>query len=112
MNHKISFLLCLILAVTSFTIDQEVSQLADYDIAKSRDYSLFSSLANCPRSCIEAWSCRDGLNDPLIEVKYVSTEIYRAGGYVGYSLSRNLIIASFKGSSGVENWMENDHFVK
>ena len=80
-------------------------QLNPYDINKSKEYAVFASVAYCPRTCLENWSCKTSAYDPLTDVSYIVYNLTQAPGYIGYSPSRNAIIVSFRGSSNIQNWI-------
>lgn len=73
---------------------------------------MFASLAYCPRPCIDSWNCKSAGSEVLSDVGYVVYNITQAPGYIGYSASRNAIILSFRGSSNIQNWIENLNFEK
>lgn len=110
MTKSIIALLVILSVASCFFINKQ-AKLSPYDIAKSKDYAKFSSLAYCPSTCIKSWSCK-GATETLTEVSYFSSAATLAGGYIGYSPSRNLVIISFRGTTNIMNWMEDGHFVK
>jgi len=107
----LALLLALFSVGDSFVMSTPL-QLNPYDVKKSQEYAVFASVAYCPRTCLENWSCKTSAHDPLTDVSYIVFNLTQAPGYIGYSASRNAIIVSFRGSSNIQNWIENFNFEK
>ena len=101
-------LLLILLALASigngFVLDPSVT-LTPYNRQKSEEYAVFASVAYCPRTCLENWSCKTSEHDKLTDVSYIIYNLTQAPGYIGYSASRNAIILSFRGSQNIQNWI-------
>lgn len=104
-------LLALLALCQCFVLDPQIN-LTPYNVQKSREYAVFASVAYCPRTCLENWSCKSSEHDPLTDVTYIVFNLTQAPGYIGYSPSRNAIILSFRGSQNLQNWIENLNFEK
>lgn len=110
--YILAFLLVVSLAYLIPTKTKHL-QLNPYDIPHSKLIATYSSLSYCGNTCLSSWSCKDGKSvPPLSNVAYLTQNITQADGFVGYSQSTNTIVASFRGSSNIPNWIENLNFEK
>lgn len=109
MYREITVVLMLLFAANAYNLVEEV-QLKPYDVQRSKEIVVFASLAYCPRPCIDSWNCKSAGSEVLTDVTYVVFNLTQAPGYIGYSASRNAIILSFRGSSNIQNWIENFNF--
>lgn len=61
---------------------------AVYDRVLSQKWAGFASLAFCPKTCLEGWSCGGGAKLPkLVNVTYIENSVTKAAGYIGYDPS-------------------------
>jgi hypothetical protein len=97
-------LVALFAAGKGFVVDNSVV-ITPYDVKKSQEYAVFASVAYCPRTCLENWSCKTSAHETLTDVSYIVYNLTQAPGYIGYSPSRNAIIVSFRGSQNTPNWI-------
>lgn len=109
---KTIVVLFLVFVIGSSFFFKEQPRLTPYNVTKSKDYAIFASLAYCPSSCLSSWTCKTGATEPLTEVSYIENNTTKAGGYVGYSAKRDLVVISFRGSANIQNWIENANFEK
>jgi hypothetical protein len=100
----LALLLTLLAVGEGFVFGSSV-ELTSYNVKKSQEYAVFASVAYCPRSCLEDWSCKTSAHDPLTDVSYIVYNLTQAPGYIGYSPSRNAILISFRGSQNIQNWI-------
>jgi predicted lipase len=84
-----------------------------YDPAVSKEYAILSGLAYCPHKCLENWNCQSGSNFTTFrEVAYVNNLLTLASAYIGYYGARDQIVAVFRGSANIQNWIEDFTFEK
>lgn len=107
----LALLLSFLTVGESFVFQSNIA-LTPYDVKKSQEYAVFASVAYCPRTCLEDWSCKTGAHETVTDVSYIVYNLTQAPGYIGYSPSKNAIIISFRGSQNVQNWIENLNFEK
>ncbi|KAI8897178.1 Alpha/Beta hydrolase protein [Globomyces pollinis-pini] len=87
-----------------------MSTIAQYDFPL---YMQFSSAAYCDKlfsSSTPAFNCGarcDGAVAGTILKRSVINKRTEAAGYVGYNHKLKIVIASFRGSSNVQNWLNN-----
>lgn len=106
----IAVIVCL---ASSFSIfPQEPAFQSDpYNLANSKKYAAHSSITHCPKACIESWSCQTTAHLPkLVNVTYLENGITKAVGFVGYESSTESLIVSWRGSSNIQNWIEDFNF--
>jgi hypothetical protein len=97
------FLLSLLLALTSAVT---ISTAIPYNTKDSRDYAILSGLAYCPRKCLSTWSCKSGAEFTSFgEVSFITNDITLASVFIGYDRAKNQILASFRGSANIQNWI-------
>ena len=109
MHREATVLLLLLLTANAYNL-LRTPQVKPYDVQRSKEIVVFASIAYCPRPCIDSWNCKSAGSEVLTDVSYVVFNLTQAPGYVGYSASRNAIILSFRGSSNIQNWIENFNF--
>jgi hypothetical protein len=62
-------------------------------------------LAYCPNVCVEAWSCGSSKGINFTDITWIEYNLTKAGGFVGYIPERNQIVAAYRGSSNIQNWI-------
>lgn len=105
------FILSFIATVAlSFWFGGPEPTLIPYNVAASKDYARLSAAALCPKACIEGWNCKGAEGINLTDITYISSALTKAAGYVGYYSARNQIILALKGSTGIQNWIEQSNW--
>lgn len=103
---KIILLLILIAIISTVNISPDNS----YNLADSKTIAYLAGLSYCPKKCLEDWSCQDGKHINMINVTHVNNPATLASGFVGYRPDKNQIVISFRGSSNIQNWIEDFNF--
>ena len=102
--YKVSAVVLWVFATlcTSFSVISENG----YSLTESMRLARFSSLAYCPKTCLESWQCDSGKNlPPLTNVSFFNNGINLASVYIGYRPDVNQILLSFRGSASYESWV-------
>lgn len=74
-------------------------------IKELRSYLHFAYAAFCPADTLQDWTCPWCLDDQFQITSILFNETTKTRGFVGFDPSRNITVASFRGSHGnVVNW--------
>lgn len=87
---------------------------AAYNPKISLELGYMSDVAYSSVSSIQAWTCSSckkftvtDVRSPIIQIKAFLNTTEDIQGFVGYSATHNAVIAAFRGSVDVKNWMAN-----
>lgn len=72
----------------------------------------YAKAAACSSDVIATWQCGTPceMSPGMTEVKSHDDRVFNAQAYTGYDSINNVVIASFRGSQGVINWINNFNF--
>jgi hypothetical protein len=89
-----------------------LTALPEYDEAAALKYVRWVGVAYCRAPVIEAWSCKPcaAPTVPLTRVTYLYNAQTNITGVVSLSASTNEVVAAFRGTVGVEGWLEDFDF--
>mmetsp|Transcript_55629 Transcript_55629/g.131349 ORF Transcript_55629/g.131349 Transcript_55629/m.131349 type:complete len:169 (+) Transcript_55629:10-516(+) len=83
----------------------------DWDEAYAESVVEYARAAYCDRAVLQNWTCNVCAGDA--EISYVSKPNSQdTQGFVGYVPSNNTIVASFRGTQDLKNWIEDLKFAK
>lgn len=109
MRYMLSLLLLLVAASAYKLIEQPAPS---YNITASQEIVKLAAVAFCNKECVESWTCGTGKSIPMTDTFYIEQSITKAAGYVGYHTTNNQIVLSFRGTSNIQNWIEDANFEK
>ncbi|KAJ3102867.1 hypothetical protein HDU97_000250 [Phlyctochytrium planicorne] len=81
---------------------------------KLKLWSAFSSASYCSLDAMKAWSCKACQTTAAgnTNVTTFSNDGTGMQGYVGYNAGLNTIVVAFRGSSNIQNWIQNLAFFR
>lgn len=116
MTHLLLILLLLLLFPSSFSLFSSSSLLfsSSYDPLLAKEAWIYSIASYCNADRLKTWDIAD-LKVFYPDMKDISVFYSSTGdnqGFVGFNEKTNLVVMAFRGSSSIENWMENIDLIK
>lgn len=87
-----------------------------YNSALANTFVQFSAASYCPKDAIANWTCAlcgsSGTIQSFKPVAIVIDELYGTQAYIGVMDSIQAIVVSFRGSSNLQNWIDDLYFIQ
>jgi hypothetical protein len=83
---------------------------AAYNESFARTLAFYAASSYCPSDSIADWSCRfcdSNTAPPLSNVTLLWNASTQVSGYIGYDKNAGTLVLAFRGSVGLENWLED-----
>lgn len=111
MSKIITFIFALVLAVAACVVS--ASKSYNYDPAIAMEALFYCKIAYCPGSAIQAWTCDACSLHSGFQLNAVyQNPSLQSQAYSGYNPNTNRIVVAFRGSSNIQNWIDDLTFEK